>query len=125
MNDTIMNDTIIDKLNALLVEDKDFKKTKDVRPLNQPNEIKHKDFKPLIADIKKRFGKDSISLVDDNGIIMVVFMHRDAFLANQRAFELPEKQDWIYDKGYTLISIQDDVEPNTTKIYFGINVGAE
>lgn len=124
MNDTIMNDTIIDKLNALLVEDKDFKKTKDVRPLNQTNEIKHKDFKPLIADIKKRFGKDSISLVDDNGIIMVVFMHRDAFRANQRAFELPEKQDWIYDKGYTLISIQDDVEPNTTKIYFGINVGA-
>ena len=105
---------VLDRLEQLLGE------TKKKEPAK--TEIKLPSFDPLLSEIKKRFGKESIIKADHNGVILVVRITRESYVSNQKELEMQSKQEWIYDKGYSLVSIQGDTEPSSVKLYFCHNI---
>jgi hypothetical protein len=109
---------ILSKLEEMLKKDVTEPKT----PKQEDTSIKPPSFDKLISEIKKRFGDGSVIEAKDNGVILVVRMHHSNYHENQKQLELPAKQEWIYDNGYALLSIQGDVDPGSVKLYFTNNI---
>lgn len=86
--------------------------------LNETATVDNPSFDYLIDEIKSRFGDDSIIDLKQKGTLLIVRMLRLPYLENQHQFELPTKQEWINDKGFSLVSVHTDFEPTSIKLYF-------
>ena len=90
-----------------------------------PNQVSDKeaypiDFGPLLKSLNKIFGKDAFLRPEkENDEVLCVYFDPEVFQEKQEEFTLEKMQEWLLDKGFTIVSRMPS--GSVVKVYFTSN----